>query len=207
KIPENTITLRWLNYSGIAVKGKPFGTDVDPSVGGLQETDDYYSKIVAYRQDNGREQLVEITEDAPEAHEFLKLRGQLSAQDQESIKKAFHSVVNPIGRFCTRCHAQEKESYIPFRQLGFSDKRITTLTNLEIVGLVQKYKEFYIPTIFGQGFSKEQQEVLVGQPVQLPEPTAEMKKDPRSWWRKTYETPAQEQGAAAPQGANAPATR
>lgn len=187
KIPENTVVLRWLNYSGIAVKGKPFGTDVDPTIGGLLDTDDYYSKIVAYRVEDGREQLVEITEDVPEAHEFLKLRGQLSSQDQESIKKAFHNVVNPIGRFCTRCHAQEKESYIPFRQLGFSDRRITTLTNLEIVGLVQKYKEFYIPTIFGQGISKEQQDVLIGQPVQLPEPTAEMKSDPRAWWRKTYD--------------------
>lgn len=204
KIPEDTMVLRWLNYSGIAVKGKPFGTEVDTAAGGLLETDDFYSKIVAYRVEDGKEHLIEIPEDAPEAQEFLKLRGQLSSQDQESVKKAFHNLVNPIGRFCTRCHAQEKESYIPFRRLGFSERRITTLTNLEIVGLVQKYKEFYIPTIFGQGISKEQQDVLVGQPVQLPEPSVEMKKDPRAWWRKTYETPGQDAGAqnAPQQGAH-----
>jgi hypothetical protein len=188
KIPESTITLRWLNYSGMEVKGKPFGTDVNAATGDLIETDDFYSKIVPYQVAGGKEHLLEITEDSPEAQEFLKLRGQLSAQDQGSVKKAFHNMVNPIGRFCTRCHAPEKESYIPFRALGFSEKRVTALTNLNIVGIVQKYKEFYIPTISGQGVSEEQQKVLLGQPAKLPEATDEMKRDPRAWWRKTYDT-------------------
>ncbi len=188
KVPESTVTLRWLNYSGIDVKGKPFGIDFDPVTGGLLETDDYYSKIVPYTNLNGREALLEITEDAPEAQEFLKLRSQLSDQDMGSIKKAFHNQVNPIGRFCTRCHAPEKESYIPFRALGFSDKRISALTNVNIVGIVQKYKEFYIPTIFLDDSNKSRQGVLFGQGEKVPEPSAEeMRRDPRTWWRKSFD--------------------
>lgn len=190
KVPEQTITLRWLNYSGIEVNGKPFGTDVDPETGSLLETDDYYSKIVPYTTLNGREALLEITEDAPDAQEFIKLRSQLSDQDLGSIKKAFHSQVNPIGRFCTRCHADEKQSFVPYRALGFSDQRVSALTNVNIVGIVQKYREFYIPSIFLDETNKSRQGVLFGSAGTAPAPSAEeMKRDPRSWWRNTFDAP------------------
>jgi hypothetical protein len=199
KVSESTVTLRWLNYSGIDVKGKPFGTDVDPKTGFLLETDDYYSKIVPYTTLNGREALLEITEDAPEAQEFIKLRNQLSDQDMGAIKKAFHSQVNPIGRFCTRCHASEKDSYVPFRALGFSDKRISALTNVNIVGITQKYKEFYIPTIFLDDANKSRQGVLFGQSEKAPEPSAEeMKRDPRAWWRNSFDAPPKAPPTATP---------
>lgn len=187
KVPEEQLSLRWLNYSGIEVSGKPFGTDVNPETGALAATDDYFSKIVPFRViPGGEEHLLEITEQSEEAKEFLAIRGQLTTQQQGAVKKMFHNIVNPVGRFCTRCHAPEDESYIPFRRLGFSDKRVTALTNLNIVGIVQKYKEFYIPTIFHGGTSEETRSVLVGEDVALPEPTEEMKNDPRSWWRKAY---------------------
>lgn len=200
KVPESTVTLRWLNYSGIEVKGKPFGIDVDPATGSLLETDDYYSKIVPYTTLNGREVLLEITEDAPEAQEFIKLRSQLSDQDLGSVKKAFHTQVSPIGRFCTRCHAAEKESFVPFRALGFSDVRINALTNLNIVGIVQKYKEFYIPTIFLDEANKSRQGVLFGTAEEATAPTSEeMKRDPRTWWRNSFDAPPKP--AEAPQAA------
>lgn len=190
KVPESAITLRWLNYSGIDVKGKPYGTDVDPASGFLLDTDDYYSKIVAYADVDGREALLEITEDAPEAQEFIKLRNQLSDQDMGAIKKAFHSQVSAVGRFCTRCHAAENESFIPFRALGFSDRRIAAVTNVNIVGIVQKYKEFYIPTIFLDDPGKSRQSTLFGQSEKAPEPTVEeMKRDPRAWWRNSFDAP------------------
>jgi len=188
KVVENSITLRWLNYSGITVKGKPFGIDVDPATGSLLDTDDYFSKIVAYTSLNGRESLLEITEDAPEAQEFIKLRSQLSDQDMGAIKKAFHSQVSNVGRFCTRCHAAETESFIPYRALGFSEKRINALTNVNIVGIVQKYKEFYLPSIFNDEANKSRQGMLFGSNEKTSKPpTEEMKRDPRAWWRNSFD--------------------
>ncbi len=191
KVPESAMTLRWLNYSGIKVKGKPFGTDVDPNGGYLQETDDYYSKIVAYTTVNGKETLLEITEDAPEAQEFIKLRSQLSDQDMGAIKKAFHSQVSAVGRFCTRCHAAEENSFLPFRALGFSDKRIAALTNVNIVGITEKYKEFYLPTIFLDDTNKSRKGTLFGSSRKSSEQpsTDEMKRDPRAWWRNSFDAP------------------
>ncbi len=203
KVSEQTVNLRWLNYSGIEVKGQPFGTDVNPQTGSLLETDDFYSKIVPYTTLNGREALLEITEDAPEAQEFIKLRSQLSDQDMGSIKKAFHSQVNPIGRFCTRCHTEEKQSYIPYRALGFSERRVQALTNLNIVGIVQKYREFYIPSIFLDETNKARQGVLFGSDAKAPAPSSEeIKRDPRSWWRNTFDAPPAPAPAETPQPAH-----
>ncbi len=189
KIPEDQLKLRWLNYSGVPVSGPPFGTDVDPKTGALVETDDFFSKIVPYRvMPNGEEVLLEITEKSEQAEEFLKVRNDLSLKQQGVVKKMFHNIVNPVGRFCTRCHASEDESYIPFRTLDFSEKRISSLTNLNIVGIVQKYKEFYIPTIFQDNTDEATRNTLVGRDVTVPEPRIDMKKDPRAWWRDAYDS-------------------
>ncbi|WP_303902752.1 multiheme c-type cytochrome [Thiohalomonas denitrificans] len=188
KVPEGQLRLRWLNYSGIPVSGPPFGTDVEPRTGSLVETDDYFSKIVPYRiMPDGKEALLEVTEESEQAKEFLQVRIDLSLKQQSVIKKRFHSLVNPRGRFCTRCHTSEKESYVPFRALGFSDKRISSLTNLNIVGIVQKYKNFYIPTIFHDDTDDATRETLVGKRVYVPSPTSDMKEDPRAWWRDAYD--------------------
>jgi len=189
KIPEEQLTFRWLNYSGVEVTGAPYGTAYDPDSGNLIETDDQHSKIVPYRiKANGEEELLEITENAPEAQEFIAMRGQLTTQQQGSVKKMFHTIVNPIGRFCTRCHvAEEGKGYLPFKELGFSDGRARDLTNLNIAGLVQKYKEFYMELVFLGKESDEETEALVGEEAYLPEVTDELKDDPRSWWRKSQE--------------------
>jgi hypothetical protein len=189
KVPEEQITFRWLNYSGVEVKGKPYGTDYNPDTGDLLYTDDQYSKIVPYRKlPSGEEELLEIPETAPEAVEFITMRGQLTTQQQGAVKKMFHSIVNPIGRFCTRCHVvEEGEGYLPFRELGFSDGRVTALTNLNIAGLVQKYKEFYLELVFLGDESEDTTKALVGDETYLPV-SDELKHDPRSWWRKSMES-------------------
>lgn len=190
KVPEDQLEMTWLNYSGIAVKGAPFGVNLDPATGNLAQTDDYFSKIVVYqRLQDGGKKLLEITEDSEEGRNFLAVRGQLTVQQQGALKKMFHTTVNPIGRFCTRCHSTEGESYIPFRDLGFVDKRVNALTNLNLVGIVQKYREFYIPTIFYGGSDAEKEKILLGKKVEVDDANKKLRNDPRSWWKQNYDAP------------------
>lgn len=147
KIAEDSITLKWLNYSDIEVSGPLFGTDYDKSTGFLIPTDDYFSKIVPYLSSDKGDKLIEITEDDPLAIDFVKVQDQLKGRDRAAVKKSLHELVSPVGRFCTKCHTQEEKSFIPFNELGFSRNRINDLTNLNIIGLVQKYKQFYMPDI------------------------------------------------------------
>ncbi len=147
KIDEKLIKLRWLNYSDLKVSGPLFGTDYDKSTGYLISTDDYFSKIVPYINDGGKEKLLEITQDDPMAIDFVRVQKSLKGRDRAAVKKSLHKIVAPVGRFCTKCHTQEDNSYIPFKKLGFSNSRIYDLTNLNIIGLVEKYKKFYMPDI------------------------------------------------------------
>lgn len=150
KADEKLITLKWLNFSGIKVEGGNFGIDYDEKTGYLVETDDFFSKIVAYLNSNGTEQLLEITEDDPIAIDFVKVQSKLQGQNREAVKKSLHRMVRPKGRFCTRCHTQREKSFVPFKDLGFSENRIDDLTNMNIIGLVEKYKEFYMPNLMNR---------------------------------------------------------
>ena len=148
KLPEKDYHFEWLNFSGIPVKGVPFGTRYNPTTGQLIETDDYYSKIVTYTKDDaGKDNLLEMTEDKKDVQEFLAVREKLSEQDREAIKKRFHKLVRPKGRKCSKCHTEEAKSYLPFRQLGFSDQRIVDITHLPFIGMIEKYNEFYMPNL------------------------------------------------------------
>lgn len=148
KVPEAHYRFRWLNYSEIDVTGPPFGTGINPDTGFLIETDDYFSKIVIYDNSDGEDKLLEIPERSEKGEVFLSIRERLSEQDKDALKKRFHALIRPKGRQCARCHATEQESYVPFRDLGFSDQRISDLTNLNIIGIVDKYREFYLPKLF-----------------------------------------------------------
>ena len=186
KVPEKNYAFAWLNYSGIKVSGPHFGTSLEPDTGYLVKTDDLYSKIVVYnlQGSGGEKELLEITEENPLAKEFLKIKDKLSDQDKEAIKKRFHSKVMPKGRFCTRCHTSEEESYLPFRELGFSDQRVTDVTNLNIVGIVEKYRKFYIPDLFHTEKSLPNVKTLVGEENHIKVPDEELQKG-RAWWRQS----------------------
>ena len=183
KIDEKSLSFYWLNYSGITVKGPPFGTSIDRKTGFLVDTDNFYSKVVAYSSRSGKNELLEITEDTPDVKEFIQVREQLTDKDREAVKKSFHKLVSPKGRFCTRCHTSEKKSYLPFRKLGFSDRRVSDLTNLNIVGIVQKYRQFYMPNLFKSNVSVPDMNILVGDEDKKSAGTTKKGKEPGAWWR------------------------
>ena len=187
KIKESSLSFEWLNYSGIEVKGKPFGVSKDEKTGYLTITDDYFSKIVAYTNLNNEKKLLEITEDSKEAKEFLAIRDSLTDLDKEAIKKSFHKAVMPKGRFCSRCHTEEKKSYLPFRELGFSDRRISDVTNLNIIGLVEKYKTFYMPNLLKAEKSLPSIKVMTGSDSKQKSISDKMRQDPRAWWKEQYD--------------------
>ncbi len=182
KVEENNLSFEWMNYSGIEVSGPHFGTSLDPSTGALIDTDDYYSKIVAYSGG----QLLEITADDPEARELAAVYAKLSDRDREGLKERFHKLVSPKGRFCSRCHTQD-QAYLPFGQLGFSEQRRTELTNLNIIGLVEKYKDFYMPNLLKSKESIPAVQDLTGR-TSTPKTQTDNKKGNTPWWDTTDDT-------------------
>lgn len=187
KVEEESLTFAWVNFTGIEVVGPPFGTAIQPETGDLIETDDYYSKIVAYTNQNGSNVLLEIPETNPEVIEFIEIREDLTDQDREALKKKFHQLVSPKGRFCSRCHVEESRSYLPFRKLGFSDQRVTDITNMNMIGITQKYRRFYMPDLFSRDASLPDADILLGPDREMTNETDEAGEDPGTWWRRTFD--------------------
>jgi len=187
KIPEESLQFSWLNFTGIEVSGPPFGTSIQPETGDLVDTDDYYSKIVVSSDKGDGNGLLEIPETNQDVMEFVKIRDSLTDQDQEALKKQFHALVSPKGRFCSRCHTDENNSYIPFRKLGFSDQRVTDVTNLNIIGITQKYRTFYMPELFSPDASLPDVNVLLGPDRSKGSQDESAGEDPRTWWRRTFD--------------------
>jgi len=191
-IPGEDMEIKWANYSGIKPIGKPFGLSYDPATGALDKTDDYYSKIIVFVKGT----ILEIPEDEPRAQEFIKVRGQITSQEADNIKSIFHKNVGAKGRFCTRCHRTE-DSLIPFKGLGFSEQRVKDLTGLNIVSITQKYKDFYIPSIFNDPTaSPKKTEELLGKHQDAPKISTEGLSDPKLWWMQKFSAP-QDAGKAA----------
>ena len=179
QIPLSKVNFKWFKPEQIHTEGAPYGTSYDPKTGGLIQTDDRYSKITPFITKKGKEVSIETLGDSPEARDYLRLRDTLTTTQQASVKSKFHKYVAGKGVFCDKCHSSKK-SMLDFAALGFEETRARDLTGLNIIGIVTKYKEFYIPNIYStkpkKGIYKE---------------TKPLYKDPRSWWRDKYKGDAE----------------
>jgi hypothetical protein len=49
---------------------------------------------------------------------------------------------------CEECHTSDRNrAYLPFQQIGFSQRRANQLAENEVVGMLNKYQMFYIPDL------------------------------------------------------------
>jgi len=76
---------------------------------------------------------------------YLNEEHRLSEQQQSQMKKLVHKDINKKPIVCNQCH-QEASPYLPFASLGYPPRRVNELTNTSVVGMIDKYKEFYIPS-------------------------------------------------------------
>ena len=75
---------------------------------------------------------------------YLNEEKLLSQKQKSQMKKVIHKNINEKPIECNQCH-QEKDPYVPFAELGYPPRRVDELTNTAVVGMIDKYKEFYIP--------------------------------------------------------------
>ena len=174
QMPLKKVKFKWFKPEQIHTVGAPYGTSYDPKTGGLIQTDDRYSKITPFVTKKGVDVSLETLGDSPEARDYLLLRDTLTSSQQASIKGKFHKNVAGKGVFCDKCHTS-KNSMLDFKSLGFEETRARDLTGLNIIGIVTKYKEFFIPDIYSTKPKKGRNKI-----------TKPVNKDPRSWWRDNY---------------------
>ena len=75
---------------------------------------------------------------------YISEESNLNSQQKSQMKRLIHKQINKKPIECNNCH-REQNAYIPFAELGYPPRRVDELINTSVVGMIDKYKEFYIP--------------------------------------------------------------
>lgn len=82
---------------------------------------------------------------AADAQQFLKMLPELTPDQVSKAKAKLHEPLSKKPVFCSDCHKQN--GYLDYEKLGFPRQRIDNLVSSEIVGMIDKYKTFYLPSV------------------------------------------------------------
>ena len=140
------IIYKWYNPLNDNPKGPFFGTSYDPETGEIAKVKDLLSKIAPYFKTGDTIESAIQSQDAPLAQDYMKVRDQLTPEQRDGVKKKFHANIKPKGYNCSNCHSQK--GILDFKKLGFAENRIEDLEQLNIKGLMTKYRTFYLPNLF-----------------------------------------------------------
>ncbi|MGA9477677.1 MAG: multiheme c-type cytochrome [Desulfobacterales bacterium] len=141
-----TVVYKWYSPEEKHPKGPFFGTAYDPETGELEMVNDHFAKIAPFYEKNGNLTSTVQMQDAPLATDFVKIRDQLTPEQRKDVTKRFHVDTLAKAPDCQTCHSTK--GVLDFKALGFSPKRTVDIEELNIVGIITKYDEFYLPDLF-----------------------------------------------------------
>jgi hypothetical protein len=113
----------------------------------------YGAKIAPGREDQGAFRLLHGAEDMAFVERYLREQARLDAEQTSQMKRVIHRGVSGQPLECKRCH-NPTEPYLPLGRLGYPPRRTDELIHSEVVGMTDKYNEFYIPSILTPGFGE-----------------------------------------------------
>ena len=147
--PETTIVYKWYNPLNSNPPGPFYGTSYDPETGSLSLGKDLISKIAPYyKKDDKVWSAIEV-QDAPMAKDFMRVRDRLTPEQRGGITNKFHEDIKAKGHECNQCHSEN--GILDFKQLGFNEHRAENLKKLIVVGMIEKYKSWYLPELVIHG--------------------------------------------------------
>ena len=112
----------------------------------------YPAKIFPIHIDaQGQKQIFKPVEEKA-AQQYIKIKDMFTPDQAAQAKIRLHDHISSKPVFCSDCH--KKDGYLDFEKLGFPLHRINHLNSTEVVGMVNKYKTFYLPSEIDFGAEK-----------------------------------------------------
>ncbi len=81
---------------------------------------------------------------------YIQEQAQLDSVHKSQAKKIIHKNVNKKPLECESCHNADKP-YLPFAELGYPPRQVDELTTSATVGMIKKYKQFWMPSLLNPG--------------------------------------------------------
>ncbi len=133
---------RWYEKKTGKVIGNPPGLVTTE----IEKYGNYGAKVAPGVIDgSGTFRLINTQKERDFVDEYLQKKDLLGEMEQSKMKKVIHRKVAEEPLLCEKCHTDDSQPYLPFAELGYPPRRINALTSTEVVGMVKKYRKFYIP--------------------------------------------------------------
>ncbi|MEJ2155205.1 MAG: hypothetical protein P8X96_07700 [Desulfobacteraceae bacterium] len=111
----------------------------------------YSAKIIPFERVNGVLQRIDSQEKIDFAEEYRRHEKTLSEVQKSKAQKIIHQQMSKQPYICESCH-QVESPLLPFKELGYSKQRINAFVGTEVIGMIKKYTQFYLPHILQPGF-------------------------------------------------------
>jgi hypothetical protein len=114
----------------------------------------YRAKIVPFERVGGKLTAIDSQERIDFASEFREREATLSQAQKSRAKKLIHKIVSKQPHICEDCH-QSENPLLPLEDLGYPKERKDSILGTEVVGMIKKYTEFYMPKMLQPGEAKK----------------------------------------------------
>lgn len=111
----------------------------------------YGAKIAPGKSSNGEIKLLHGKKEMAFVNRYLTEQKKLGPEQKSQMKRVIHRKISKQAVLCKTCHRSGSRKYIPFEDLGYPPSRVAELTDLAVVGMIQKYKKFYLPNLLNPG--------------------------------------------------------
>lgn len=126
------------------------GDIVDSPVRDDSPVGTYQAKVIPFIRKNGVIARIDGQDLIAFARDYQAAEPTLSDVQKAMSKKIIHTIVSKKPHICGDCH-QKETPLLPFESLGYSPKRAASVVSTEVVGMINNYTKFYMPSILNPG--------------------------------------------------------
>ncbi|MBU4260826.1 MAG: cytochrome b/b6 domain-containing protein [Proteobacteria bacterium] len=112
--------------------------------------------VLVSDSNNGNEiRRMDEAEDPNFIKSYIAQKDILTPEEQGKAKVIIHKNMAKKPVQCTECHSS-KQPYIDLARIGYSQKRAESLYRTEVADMINRYMQFYLPTMFDPDLMRKQ---------------------------------------------------
>lgn len=145
--PGRPIKLEWYDFgmdNSITRQG-PYGVD-RISGKGLSGTENFITRIVPVIIDGDIKSRIYTKYETPLYRQYRDAVRAGMAIDKKGVRDEAEALVGQVAMTCSLCHQAAAD--FPWADLGFTGARLDEMQHSAVVGMVEKYENFYFPAVF-----------------------------------------------------------
>ncbi|WP_136810110.1 formate dehydrogenase subunit gamma [Desulfosediminicola flagellatus] len=114
----------------------------------------YGARLVPVMSSPSGTQRLDRSSNEQFAKEYMARKDKLTPEEQARAKVVLHKDISKKPLQCTECHSMN--AYIDLAAVGYSRTRAESLYRTEVADMINRYLEFYLPTMFDPDLMKKE---------------------------------------------------